>query len=432
MKEIIKNIILENQNTPLPDVKRRTLQIPLHQNIIISLIGARRSGKTYLLYELINKLVEEKVSTKQILFINFEDERLQLRSENLDLILQAYQELYPNIELKNAYLFFDEIQNISGWEKFIRRIFDTKTRNIFITGSNAKLLSTEIATELRGRTISYTVFPLNFIEYLHFHNVKPQLFPQKNKSKIIHYAQKYITEGSFPEAINMELPVKKSLLQQYFNVMIFRDIVERYQIADVEILKFLIKKIFAGVTKPFSVNKAYRDLKSMGYRISNKYLYEYFEYCNAVFLSPYIYKFNFSEIKQHKSDKKAYIIDSGLLAAVEFSVSENAGKLLENMIALEFLKQEKIVTYFKEKYECDFIIQSANSLQAIQVCYTMASADTKERELRGLHEACIHLKIDTGIILTFDDPVEELIYKGITVKIIPFYNYFLNTSTLNV
>lgn len=423
MKEIIKNIILENRHSDLPNFKKRNIIIPLHQNIIISLIGARRSGKTYILYQLINKLLEEGINKNQILFINFEDERLNLKSENLDLILQAYQEITPEISLNNVYLFFDEIQNITGWEKFVRRIYDTKTRNIFITGSNSKLLSTEIATELRGRTLTYTIYPLNFKEYLSFNNVEPNLYPQKNKSKILYLQQKYMLDGAFPEILNFDDFSKKRMLQQYFNVMIFRDIIERYNISNVETLKFFIKKIFASITKPFSVNKAYNDLKSMGYTTSNKYLYEYFDYCNAVFLSQNINKFNFSEIKQEKSDKKAYIIDTGLICAVEFSISQNFGKLFENMVALELLKNENQIYYFKNNYECDFIVQNNNTFVPIQVCYTFEDSETKERELRGLNEACQFLKTKTGTILTFDTE-EELVYKDFDIKIIPFYKFF--------
>jgi predicted AAA+ superfamily ATPase len=424
MKEVIKNIILENRHSDLPKLKERKIKIPLHQNIIISLIGARRSGKTYILYQLIAKLLTENISKNQILFIDFEDERLSLKSENLDLILQAYQEINPEIPLKDVYLFFDEIQNITGWEKFIRRIFDTKTRNIFITGSNSKLLSTEIATELRGRTLTFTVYPLSFKEYLSFNNVEPNLFPQSNKSKILHLQNKYMVEGAFPEILNFDDISKKRMLQQYFNVMIFRDIVERYNVSNIEILKFFIKKIFANITKPFSVNKAYNDLKSMGYSISNKYLYEYFDYCNSVFLSQNINKFHFSEIKQEKSDKKAYIIDTGLIGAVEFSVSQNLGKLFENMVALELLKNEKQIFYFKNNYECDFILQNNNIFEPIQVCYSFDDSETKERELRGLYEAGEFLKTKKGIILTYDTE-EEIIYKDFNVTITSFYKYFL-------
>lgn len=425
MKEVIKNIILENQNINLPEIIERNLQIPINSNIIISLIGSRRSGKTYLLYQTINKLSKSGISNKNILFINFEDERLNLKSENLDYIIQAYQELYPEINIKDTYLFFDEIQNVSGWEKFIRRIFDAKTRNIYITGSNSKLLSSEIATELRGRTITYTVFPLNFKEYLKFNKTEPNLYPQSNKSKIINLAHKYLTEGSFPESLNFDKITKNKLLQQYFNVMIFRDIVERYNVSNIEALKFFIKKIFANLTKPLSVNKIYNDLKSLGYSISNKYLYEFLDYCNSIFLTQNVNKFNFSEIKQEKSEKKVYVIDNGLISAIEFSVSRNLGKLLENLVAMEFLKNEKKIFYFKNNFECDFIIEDNHKYTPVQVCYTFDNNETKEREMRALFEACKYIDVNNGIIITFDTE-EKLVYKEINIDIIPFYKYFLS------
>ncbi|HNU17792.1 MAG TPA: ATP-binding protein [Saprospiraceae bacterium] len=426
MKAIIKEILLENQHTELPHVIKRRLHIPLDAALIISLVGARRSGKTYLLYDLMNTLLKNGLERKKILFVNFEDERLALTTAGLDLIVQAYSELYPEIDLNDVYLFFDEIQNVKGWEKFVRRLYDTKTRHIFITGSNSRLLSTEIASELRGRTIAYTVYPLSFSEYLDFKGVSKNLYPQRNKSAIIHHAEKFLVQGGFPETVGLEHPLRVKLLQQYFNVMIFRDIVERYEISNIEALRFFIKKLFAGVTKTFSVNKAYNDLRSMGYKISNKYLYDYLTWCNDAFLCQSIGRFSFSEIKQAKSDKKPYIVDTGLLSAVEFSVSENKGKLLENMVFLEFLKSEKDLFYFKGLHECDFIVKDGRSLFPVQVAWSMNDASTRERELKGLTEACNHLGIDGGMIVCFDQE-EEIQYEGKSVQVYPFYKYFLET-----
>ena len=424
MKTKLKEIILENQNSELPSIIEREYEIPFDLNIIISLIGARRSGKTFILYQIINNILNSNIKKEQILFLNFEDERLNLNADNLDLIIQAYTELFPDISLKDTFFFFDEIQNINGWQKFIRRIFDTKSKHIFITGSNAKLLSTEIATELRGRTITYTIYPLSFSEYLEFNNVEKTLYTQQNKSKIINYAQKFLFEGGFPEVVFFDNNVRVRVLQQYFNVMIFRDIVERYNISNIEILKFFIKKIFAGVTKPLSINKTYNDLKSLGYKISNKYLYEYLDHCNSVFISQPVKKFDYSEIKQEKSDKKVYIIDTGLLSAIEFSVSENKGKLFENMVALEFLKAEKEIFYFKKRKECDFVIKDQKEYLPVQVAYEISGNDTKQRELKGLEEACKYLDTKEGIIITFDQE-EEFYYHDIRVNIVPFYKYFL-------
>ena len=424
MKEQIKDIIIEYQQFDFPSAKPREIDIPTDLNIITTLIGARRSGKTYILYNLINNLVTSGILKEQIVFLNLEDERLNLNSNNLDLILQAYSELYPYNNLKDVYFFFDEIQNIKGWQKFIRRIFDTKSRHIFITGSNSKLLSTEIATELRGRTISYRIYPLSFSEYLSFNNVKKELHPQQSRSKLIHYAEKFLFTGGFPETVFLKDKIRIRILQEYFNTMIFRDIVERYNVSNTEVLKFFIKKVFAGVTKPFSINKTYNELRSMGYKISNKYLYDFFDYCNTVFISQSISRFDFSEIKQAKSDKKAYIIDTGLLSSIEFSVSHNKGKLLENMALMEFIKAGKEVFYFKDKSECDFIVNTNGDFNPVQVSYDISNSETRERELRGLAAACKFLKKKRGTIITFDQK-EHITYKTIQVDVIPAYEYFL-------
>lgn len=405
----------------------RSLEVPLHTGVVVSLIGARRSGKTYILYQLIRQLYQENVSKENILFINFEDERLRVSSEELDLILQAYLELFPDADMKKAYFFFDEIQNIPGWEKFIRRIFDTKTKNIFITGSNSKLLSSEIATELRGRTLPFTVYPLSFREYLAFNKVDASLFLQKSKSKVIHFAEKFLSEGGFPETIFFDHKNRIRMHQQYFNVMIFKDIIERYRISDPEMLKFFIKKIFANVTKPLSVNKAYNELRSMGYKISNKYLYEYLAHCHAVFLTQTVNKFHFSEIKQEKADKKAYVIDNGLLSAIEFSISQNKGKLFENMIAMEFIKAEREVFYYRDKYECDFIVKDRDDLVPIQAAYALNDEDTRQREYRGILESCKYLKVNEGLVLTFDTEYQAD-FEGVKINVLPFYKYFLEKA----
>ena len=419
---------MENQNADIPSGIRRTVTIPFHLDIVITVIGVRRSGKSYLLYQTIHDLLKKGVRKEQILFLNLEDERLELRAENLDLILQAYTELFPDIGLQDVYFFFDEIQSVKGWEKFTRRVFDTKSRHIFISGSNSRLLSSEIATELRGRTLTFTVYPLSFREYLDFNHVKRALYPQKMKSKVLHYALKFMLEGGFPELVLFDASNRRKMLQQYFNVMIFKDIIERYKISNPETLKFFIKKIFAGVTKPFSINKTYRDLRSLGYKISNKYLYEYFSYCHAVFISRSVNKFDFSEIRQEKSDKKAYVIDNGLLSAVEFSVSKNFGKLFENMVALEFMKAEKEIFYYKKNNECDFIIREDDRFLPVQAAYELSEDDTKQRELNGLVEACKYLGTDQGIIITFDQE-EILTYKNMDIHVVPFYKYFLGDQS---
>ena len=423
MKEILKTIIVEWQERTFEDVFQRDLIIPLDCPMIVSLIGPRRSGKTYLLYDIYRRLVAQGVSVEKLIYINFEDERLAMQVNDLDLILQSYLELYPHQKLSECYFFFDEIQNIDGWEKFVRRLYDTVSRHLFITGSNSKLLSTEIATSLRGRTISFTVLPLSLKEYLSFKKVPIRLHHTQKKAQLLSSIRDFMLQGGCPEVLHFDKELKMQVLQSYFNTMIYRDIIERYKISDTQILKYFIKKIFAGVGKPLSINRIYNDLRSQGYKVTNNALYAYQEYCQSIFMTVSITKFDFSEIKQAKSERKTYSIDTGLLSSVDFSLSENNGMLFENMVLLEFLKAQKDVFYYKDKYECDFIIKDNFSLHAFQVSLQMDNEETKSREIRGLVEACQKLGLTTGTIITFDQK-EDIVYKDVVIKIIPFYSIF--------
>jgi predicted AAA+ superfamily ATPase len=423
MKETLKTIIREQQEKTLPEIKPRKLEIPVQVPVIISLIGARRCGKTYLLYAAIQKLLKTGIPQKNIVYFNFEDERLNLQAEQLDLILQSFYELYPETPASDCFFFFDEIQNVDGWEKFVRRMFDNVSKNIFITGSNSKLLSTEIATSLRGRTLTYTVFPLSLNEYFDFRAIDHDIYRPQKKALLISETVLFIRNGGFPEPVNFETGMRTILLQAYFNTMIYRDIVERYKISDPAMLKFFVKKIVSGIGKPLSINKIYNDLRSLGYKVSNNYLYNFLDYCNTIFLTIPVARFHFSEIKQEKSDKKIYCIDTGLLSSIEFSVSQNNGKLFENMVLLEFIKAGVRVFYYKDNYECDFIIQINENLYPIQVTYNFTDVNTKKREIRGLIEACKAINVSEGTIITLDQKT-DFVENNIHIKVIPVYEFF--------
>lgn len=193
LKQIIRDFHLQESFYVIP----RELKPPLDTKKIITLIGVRRCGKTSILYEMINTLAQTIEKTK-IFFINFEDERLNLSTDELDLLLQAFMELYPKQNLSECYFFFDEIQNILGWEKFVRRVYDTISKNIYITGSNSKLLSSEIATSLRGRTLSFEVFPLSFKEYLTFKDISIDLYSTKSLAHIKNAFALFLKNGGFP------------------------------------------------------------------------------------------------------------------------------------------------------------------------------------------------------------------------------------------
>lgn len=422
-KEKLKQIIRDFHLRDEFDVKTRTLQPPINTQKIITLIGVRRCGKTSILYDMINKLVNSINKTK-ILFLNFEDERLELEVDELDLILQSFSELYPEQNLNECYFFFDEIQNITGWEKFVRRVYDSISKNIFITGSNSKLLSTEIATSLRGRTLSYEVYPLSFSEYLSFKDIEVDLYSSKSLAHIKNALSRYLKDGAFPETLFLEDQYVNQTLQEYFNVLLYKDLAERYNITNTVALKFFLKRIIATSTKQISINKIYNELKSAGIKIGKNTLYDFLDYVQNIYLALTLRKYDNSLVNKELGERKIYSIDIGLNNATEFMFSNNIGKSLENAVFLELKREYSELYYYRDtNSECDFIVSQKNSItQAIQVTYDMSDTDTHHREIKGLINCCKHFKLNSGVIVTYDTQ-EQIIEENINIQLIPFYKW---------
>ncbi|MCK5025069.1 MAG: ATP-binding protein [Nanoarchaeota archaeon] len=424
MKNILKSIIADFHKNELNKFVKRDLKIPLESNKIITIIGVRRSGKTYYLYQTISELLK-KTKKENIVYINFEDERLNLKEEDLSLILEAYYELYPDYSNK-LYFFFDEIQNVEGWERFVRRIYDTVTKNIFITGSSSKLLSKEIATSLRGRSITYDMYPLSFKEYLRFNNTDyKDIYSTRGKARINNLFNKYLMQGGFPEVINYDEELRNRILQSYLNVMIYRDLIERYNIRNTYILKLLIKKGISNTAKTFSINKYYNELKSQGIKISKDSLYEFADYIEDCFMLFNLHIYVNSIIKQNLGEKKLYCIDNGLINAVSFKFSDDRGRLLENLVFLELKRREKELYYHKEKQECDFVVlDKMTVVEAIQVTESLDNAKTRKREISGLIDAMKTYKLKKGLIVTANQ-FEDIKEDGYDIKIRPAWLWLL-------
>ncbi len=426
LKETIKEIILKNQNRDFTNIHKRNIEVPVNTDKIISVTGVRRCGKTHLLFLAMKELIISGTERQKIVFISFEDERLNFTSDNLDLIIQAYREIFPEQKLNEVYFFFDEVQNVENWEKFVRRIYDNETKNIYVTGSNSKMLSSDIATSLRGRNINIELFPLSFKEYLSFKNIDTNYYKATNKAKIINELSTYLQVGGFPEIINSEYAQK--ILQDYYYVMLYKDIIERYDVKNIPAIKYFLNRIVLNIGKPNSVNKIYNELKSGGYKISKDSLYLFSEYAEAIYLSFKLPKFDYSFIKQEKSEKKVYIIDNGLLNSLTYHFSENKGVLLENAVYL-YLRQKhgNNVFFYKDKTECDFIIRDKDKItEIIQVSYQIEDKETLKREIRGLENTAEYFNIKQGKIITFDTDKDDIITKsGVKIQIISAYKYFL-------
>ena len=420
-KEMFKYIIKEFHEARLPELYERKLTIPETQKVI-SLIGLRRAGKTFYFYQLINNLIEDSINPSQILYINFEDDRiLPLNVKELNTILEAYYELYPENTGETLYLFFDEIQNIDNWELFIRRVHDKKNARIYITGSSSKLLSKEIATSLRGRTLSYYLFPLSFKEFLRFRQVtlNKDFEYTDARFKVKKLFSEYLVGGGFPEVVLEAEELRQDILRNYFEMFIYRDLVERFSIRNTSLLKSLVKFLITNIGTTFSVNSFYRTIKKdmpVGKDTLMEYL-SYLEDINLVYLVPI---FSYSLKKQQVNPRKVYCIDNGLRNAVSFMFSKDEGRLAENLVFLELKRRSKEPYYWKNKGEVDFVIKDRDSsFTAINVSYT---DEIDERETKALLEFADEFspKVKELILLTKDLEKTE----G-RIKIIPLWKWLI-------
>ncbi len=421
-EELFKYIIKEFHESELPEPIPRELAIPETKKII-TLVGSRRAGKTFYFYQLIKKL-SKTIPKERIIYIDFEDDRiLPLDYKELDNILEAYFELYPQNKDKEIYLFFDEIQNIDSWELYVRRIHDKEKVRLFITGSNSKLLSREIATSLRGRTLTFYIFPLSFREFLKFNKleVEKNIAYSKERFKIKKVFDKYLKSGGFPEVVLERNNLEHEILSNYYDIMIYRDVVERFSVRNTTLLKSLMKFLFTNISSQFSVNAYYTSIKEVS-AIGKETLFEYMSYleeANIIFLVPL---FDYSLKRQQANPRKIYCIDNGLRNAVSFSFSQDQGKLAENLVFIELKRRKKEVYYWKNRSEVDFIVQDQDqSLTAINVSYTN---DIDKRETDSLLECRKDLKkIKELVILTKDIEKEEN-----NIRFIPLWKWMLGVS----
>nr|MDA3854765.1 ATP-binding protein [Candidatus Woesearchaeota archaeon] len=347
-----------------------------------------------------------------------------LKLEEFDLIIQSYFELFEENLDKTIYIFFDEIQNITNWELFVRRLYDNQNFKIYLTGSSSRLLSKEIATSLRGRTLSFNIYPLSFVEFLRFKELeleKNYLY-SKQIFKIKKYFEEYLEFGGFPEILSEEL--KFEVLQSYLDLTVYKDLIERYNIRNIILIKSLLKFLFSNISKEFSINSYYNSIKDE-LRVSRETIVEYNSYLEDINVIHFLYKFDYSLKKQHSSQRKVYSIDTGFVNTMGFKFSEDKGRLLENLVFIELKRRNKEIYYHKNKKECDFVIKERlDIVKAIQVTKSLSDPDTKKREIEGLLDACNTYTLKEGLILT-EDEEETFEQDNIKIVIKPIWKWLL-------
>ena len=408
-KDIIKSLIALRQNDIPFDVVERDIKLPINRQKIITVPGVRRCGKSTMMEIAINNLVKEGVPKRNILWIGFDDERLfNMSSDELDDVIVSYMEMFPDVQIKDVHMFFDEIQLIKGWEYFILRIYKSYCKNIYICGSNATMLSSELGSALRGYPLEYETYPLSFNEFCRFKGIATDVFLEQDKARLKNAFEEYNHTSAFPEIVLTRSKSEQlKLLHGYFDTMILRDLAEHYNIRNTGVVRYFIKRIMANLTKPTSINAIYNDIKSQGLKVSKDDLYLWADYACNVFMFVRIPRYSHSLAKEHKSLDKYYCIDNGLRSAVLMPQSNDNGKNLENTVFMELYRRRQPldkISYYQGKSECDFVIQREDRvIQVIQVTWSMADKETRERGLKGLLEASSATGCSTLLIITDDE-----------------------------
>lgn len=430
LRNIFQSIIaLHQEEIPL-SLHERSLQLPLNKQRIVTVTGVRRCGKSSLLHLTINRLLASGVDKEQILYIGFDDERLaNMDVSDFDEILQAYRLMYPDRPLSSVYMFFDEIQIVKGWELFVLRVYKSYCKNVYVTGSTAQMLSGEMSSALRGWPDEYTEYPLSFKEFIAFKGVKANRYTEEGAALMANMFKSYLLTGGFPQAVLANVETERvKLLQAYFNTMLFRDMIEHYNIsASPSVVRYFLKRVFNNITKPSSVNNIYNDLKSQGLKLSKDSLYQWLDYACNIFLLHKVPKYSKSVIKQSTSLSKYYVADFALAKSVLLPQSEEKGKALENAVYMHLarhLNENEQIYYFNEGAECDFVIANDEGVkELIQVCWELDEFNTP-RECGGLCAASAATGCKKASIITCNQ-AQSIHYGDLQINVVAAWNFML-------
>ena len=432
-KDDIKAFIeLKQADMPF-EVIDRAEALPLDGRDIITIPGMRRCGKSSRMEIAINGLLSLGVARENILWIGFDDERFsQMKDTELDLILEAYRELHPDTELKDVWMFFDELPLVKGWELFVLRVYKSYCKHIFVCGSNAHTLSKEMKSELRGWPVEFETWPLSFVEYCAFKGVDLKSHLESKRTKVRLAFDEFNRMGGMPAvALTDSRSLNYKRLQSYFDTMLLKDFIEHFGVKNVLALRFFLKRVMAGIANPLSVNAIYGEIKAQGLRVSKDELYAWLQDACDIYLFVRMPKYSRSVAKQASAMAKYYVADNGLRNAVIPMQSDDDGKQLENTVFLELNRRRtgmETVAYYQDRGECDFVISEGETVRRlVQVTWDMSVADgrgraTRMREIGGLVEAAESLHCEDLTVVTHDEEatIEE---KGHLIRIVPAWKW---------
>jgi hypothetical protein len=431
MIETIKSIILDFQEVRLETGVPRRIRIETVRGKAAVCIGVRRSGKSTYLFQIIQRLKDSGVPRENILYLNFFDDRLHnLRQNNLGLITEAYYSLYP--EKKNAetvYCFFDEIQAVPGWEPFVDRLMRTEKCEVYLAGSSAQMLSKEIATQMRGRALSWEMFPFSFREFLDWKGIDSASTLSTKKRLVVQKAfEEYWDTGGFPEVAGLSRDLQIKIHQEYFHAILFRDLVERHDVSHPKAVTDLAHWLADNTASMYSVNSLTRYLKSLGHKAPKSVVSNYLEWFEDAYFLFTVRIFDASLARSNTNPKKVYCVDHALVTSVSSGILVNSGHLLENLVFTALRRLHPKIYYYKTKTgrEVDFIVPLRKRVRMlIQVCESLAEPQTRKRETAALAEAMTELNLKSGTIVTRGED-EQIDAGGGAINVVPIWRFLLD------
>lgn len=422
MSSVFDDLVADSHARALPELTPRTVQLPWLPRKADAIVGMRRTGKTWLLFAKMRELVASGTPREDLLYVNFEDERLgDVTAADLSKIVDAHHR--ARASTGPGAFFFDEIQLVEGWERFVRRLVDTEDAHVCVTGSSAKLLSREIASSLRGRSLATEVFPFSFVEALSHAGTRVPRRPSAGQRTSLQRAfTDYLRRGGFPEVQGLAEPTRVRVLQDYLDVAILRDLVERHSITNANTLRRFVRQLMNSPAALVSVHKLYGDLKSQGLSVSKDSLYAWLDHVQDAYVFFTVPVHTSSERVRQTNPRKVYAVDAGLVTACARRGSADTGPLLETTVFAELRRRTMEIAYVRTASgrEVDFLTPEG----LVQVCASMDDDATREREMRALREAMSELGLREATIVTLHEEREERVPEG-TIHVTSAWRWLL-------
>ncbi len=430
MKDALREVMSQFYSDGIPsDAIPRFERFPEVRNNATVVKGMRRTGKTYFTYLRMRELIDSGIPLERIVHVNFDDDRLsEMTAADLYLVPDLHAEMFPDAADQKCYYFLDELQDIKGWERFARRLIDSHRVQLCLTGSSSRMLSEDIATEMRGRSIGVELFPLSFPEYLVYNGIFPALpkLPDapRTRGRLKKAIADYVAVGGFPDVQGVDTSSRVKMLQEYANAVVYRDIIERHEIASVQSLKYVLQYLLHNFARKVSVRAISGVLKQLGLPCDRESLGNYLTYYSDSYFSYRVPIRTDSLAVRRTNPDKYYLVDTGMIGALKAKNDAEKGFVLENLVFMSLRRGFNKVEYYNTKKgdEVDFFVtdNQTKKIRLVQVSYEMHSEKTKSREFSAMIDARRETGIEDCTIVTWDEEGEE---DGISI--VPAWKWLL-------